>query len=78
MCLNNDDLKNSYFELFNKVLKVVENNIPLYLKDDAGFVVNSLINPLRSHLLVSAYEKDLLGLDEEHDFFVYNTVIVKC
>ena len=78
MCLNNEELKNSYFELFNKVLKVVENNIPQYLKADAGFVVNSLINPLRSHLLKEAYERNLLGLDEEHDFFVYNTVIVKC
>lgn len=78
MCLNNEDLENGYLELFNKVLKVVENNIPLYLKDDAGFVVNSLINPLRSHLLIKAYENELLGLDEEHDFFVYNTVIVRC
>ena len=78
MCLNNEGLKNSYYELFNKVLKVVENNIPQYLKADAGFVVNSLINPLRSHLLKEAYERNLLGLDEEHDFFVYNTVIVKC
>ena len=77
MILNNKTLENSYNELFNKITSVVENYIPAYLKEEAPFVTNTLLNPLRSHLLIKAYEEGLLGMDEEHEFFVYNMYIVR-
>ena len=74
---NSENLKNTYIELWSKITKLVQNNIPNYLSEEAEFVVATLINPLRSHLMIAAYDNGLLGLDEEHEFFVYNAVIVK-
>lgn len=77
MILKDTTLENSYNELFNKIISVIESNIPKYLKEEASFVASTLLNPLRSHLLIKAYEEGLLGMDEEHEFFVYNMYIVR-
>ena len=77
MILKDTTLENSYNELFNKIISVIESNIPKYLKEEASFVASTLLNPLRSHLLIKAYEQGLLGMDEEHEFFVYNMYIVR-
>lgn len=76
-CLSDEILMNLYMNLYNNVSQIVENNIPNYLKDDVPFIISSLMNPIKSHLLIRAYEQGLLSMDEEHNFFAYNMYIIK-
>lgn len=57
--------------------KEVEKLFPAYLHNQIEFIVSAFTNTERSIIINYAYNQGLLSLDEEHEYFVYNMVIVK-
>ena len=55
----------------------VEKLFPAYLNKQIEFIVSAFTNTERSLIINYAYKQGFLSLDEEHEHFVYNMVIVK-
>ena len=76
--LDNEKLTKSYDNLYSRAKQLIIKEIPDYLKEEATFLVSSVLSNIRTSILTKAYEEDLLDFDEEHDYFTYNMLLVKC
>jgi RNA polymerase sigma factor (sigma-70 family) len=76
--LDNKKLEDSYSKLFNHAKELIIKELPDYLKDEYSFLVASVLGNDRTMILKEAERQGLLDFDEEHDYFVYNMLLVKC
>ena len=76
--LENEKLEKAYSKLFMKAKELIITEIPEYLKCEASFLVSSIIGNVRTLILKEAEKRNLLDFDENHPYFVYNMLFVKC
>ena len=76
--LENEKLEKAYSKLFMKAKELIITEIPEYLKCEASFLVSSIIGNVRTLILKEAERRNLLDFDENHPYFVYNMLFVKC
>lgn len=74
---NDINLQKALNEYSTNVYREVEKLFPPYLNKQIEFIVSAFTNTERSLIINYAYNQGLLSLDEEHEHFVYNMVIVK-
>ena len=74
---NDINLQKALNEYSTIVYREVEKLFPVYLNKQIEFIVSAFTNTERSLIINYAYTQGLLSLDEEHEHFVYNMVIVK-
>ena len=76
--LEDSTLNEEFLNLYNRAKELVTKEIPDYLEQESNCLVHSIINDLRTRILLKADKLNLLDYDEKHPYFVYNMLLVKC
>lgn len=70
-------LQHAFTEYKTNIYKRVAGLFPSYLQDQLNFIIGAFTNTNRSLVIDYAYNLGLLSLDLDHDYFVYNMMVIK-